>query len=243
MTALRLIRATLLAAAASSALLASLIWASPASADGTGSNWSITDDKEFTNVPLPATFVFGHTPLPQYYEFLTANDTPFKRDTWRLRVRMPRHNAPSERVQVTITRSYTGAEQFEGDHIKLTYIADHREAKTSPHPTLAVYVECVIEDLDSGLQETSGWARIGLAEINPALNINRVQTLEEPIKGKGCKQTVDLGDQRFIKGARIELRGADDKHDYATRTVYLEQFGLYNGGTNAAKVVDKFTER
>jgi hypothetical protein len=207
-------------------LFLALLWIAPAWA-GAG-DWSVSPDKDVTNVPGGS----------RSFRYLHPVESPSGRSTHRLTVRMPHHEAPAGRALVTIERSFTNV--AEGDHVKLTYSGDSTEVDASPAPTLAIYVHCVFEDQADG-EKKKAWVRLGTADVQPTTHVN---TLRATIKGKGCVDTVDLGVSREIDGARIQLRGADEKADHQRRAAYLYEFKLYDPGQgeNNPTLWDDFTK-
>jgi hypothetical protein len=207
-------------------LFLALLWVAPAGA-GPG-DWSVSSDKEVTNVPDKS----------RSFRYLHPVESPSGRGTHQLIVRMPHHQAPTGRALVTIERSFTSV--AEGDHVTLTYSGDSSEVDATPAPTLAIYVHCVFEDQADG-EKKKAWVRVGIAEVPPAPHI---QALRATIKGKGCVDTVDLGVSREIDGARIQLLGADEKSDHQRRAAYLYEFKLYDPGQgeNNPTLSDDFTK-
>jgi hypothetical protein len=195
-------------------------WAGPA-------DWSVTADKEFTNVPAGS----------HGFQDLVARDSPSNRGTHRLTVRMPKRNQPSTRAVVTIERSFTSVK--EGDHVTLSFSGDPNEVHAKPPPEVAVYVHCTFED-EAGEEKKKAWVRLEIADVEPTTHVH---TLHGVVKGSGCADTVDLGVSREIDGARIQLRGAVDKHDHRRRTVYLYEFKLFETtGENNPAIWDDFTK-
>jgi hypothetical protein len=207
-------------------LVLAALWV--ASAWASSGDWSVSTDKEATNVPAGS----------RSFTFLHPVASPSNRSTHRLIVRMPHHQAPAGHALVTVERSFKNV--AEGDHVTLTYSGDSTEVDARPAPALAIYVHCVFEDQTDN-EKKKAWVRVAIADVEPTTHIH---ALHGTIKGKGCVDTVDLGVSREIDGARIQLRGANDKSDHQRRVAYLYEFKLYDPGEgeNNPTLWDDFTK-
>jgi hypothetical protein len=187
-------------------------------------DWSVLREANWTNAKVFSfRFVKAHqggNGLPRSAHFL---------GTW-----MPRYKPPAGRARATITRSF---DKLEGDTVKLTFFGEPVERNFHPHAAVALYVLCHIlapGQIDPGLPPQ--WVKIGEQSVKPTFAL---QTLTMKIAGGACTGPVAIGHNREVTGARIQLLGATDKHDYNHRTIYLTRFEIDNG---PPELTDDFTK-